>query len=447
MSTKTISPIDFATKFLGRILEKLKLKKPVITPVSATDEVWLMDSTAFFNTATNTWSSEIMAAYFHRDGGQEIADMVAEIAALLKMADNDAAKQTVANRIEPFINAIQAAKTVQVGLDIGEPGTRFSTREAEEKAKKVVTLGPSQDRGISLDEVAFPGGRDVYPDGVAVKSMGLLPSGSLAAQMTTHFASQDGWGIISDVDDTIKVSEVRDRIKLLRHTFVDDQTAVPGMVELYHQLNDLLNPVWFYLSASPYNLYPVIRKFLLDHFPLGQLVLRDMSWMELESFIVSLTVGTEGYKIDRMDRMHRWFPNRKMICIGDSTQKDPEAYAAVYKKYPGWIKKIYIRVVKGVNEREEKDLNSKARFEKAFKGIPKDAWVTFEDPREVSQQLGVLIEEVGQAWEDARNIDRTSGLVGKGLMKRVGTWMPPSEVPKEKKGEKEGKVEITLQKL
>lgn len=55
-----------------------------------------------------------------------------------------------------------------------------------------------------------------------------------------------------------------------------------------------------------------------------------------------------------------------------------------YKKYPGWIKAIYIRVVEGVNLAEEKNLNSNERFEKAFKGIPKENWHLFRDASEVA---------------------------------------------------------------
>jgi phosphatidate phosphatase APP1 len=48
--------------------------------------------------------------------------------------------------------------------------------------------------------------------------------------------------------------------------------------------------------------------------------------MTLSGLLSSLTLGTEKYKIDRIKKIHRWLPRRSMICIGDSTQSDPEAY-------------------------------------------------------------------------------------------------------------------------
>ena len=141
--------------------------------------------------------------------------------------------------------------------------------------------------------------------------------------------------LILDIDDTIKVSEVLNRLALLRHTFIDKQgTPVHGMPELYRSLTQRLsNPTFFYLSASPWQLYPFLHDFVVPNYPFGQIILRDMSYLELSSFVESLTIGTQEYKEDRMDKIHRWFPKKQFVCIGDSTQRDPEAYGTMYSTY------------------------------------------------------------------------------------------------------------------
>ena len=53
-----------------------------------------------------------------------------------------------------------------------------------------------------------------------------------------------------------------------------------------------------------------------------------------------------------------------------------------YRKSKGWVKLILIRRVDdiaaiGIAEKNEPD-----RFEKAFKGIPKNAWHVFDSPEE-----------------------------------------------------------------
>lgn len=100
------------------------------------------------------------------------------------------------------------------------------------------------------------------------------------------------------------------------------------MPELYRHIQTLINDTspWFYLSASPYNLYPFLREFREEHYPHGTIILRDSSWMSIPGLLSNLTLGTEDYKIDRMEKIHSWLPKRKLILIGDSTQSDPESY-------------------------------------------------------------------------------------------------------------------------
>ncbi len=63
----------------------------------------------------------------------------------------------------------------------------------------------------------------------------------------------------------------------------------------------------------------------------------------------------------------------------------------MYRKYPGWIKAIYIRKVTDAPHMTEK--NKAERFEKAFEGIPKDIWMLFEDPRTLEQHASRVARE------------------------------------------------------
>lgn len=185
---------------------------------------------------------------------------------------------------------------------------------------------------------------------------------------------------------------MRDRLSLLRHTFALPPETVAGMPEAYAQVDNLLSrPPWYYLSASPYNLFPLLSAFVASNYPRGQLLLREMSWQELESFIATITIGTQQYKEHELEILMTNFPKRKWVFIGDSTQMDPEAYGAVYRKHPDKIKRIWIRIVKGVDEAKEKDLNSEKRFQKAFKGVPETVWSTFEDAEVLANEVEVMV--------------------------------------------------------
>lgn len=101
------------------------------------------------------------------------------------------------------------------------------------------------------------------------------------------------------------------------------------MPELYALIQRTVSPAapFFYLSASPYNLHKFLSEFRSKFYPHGQIILRDASWMNLAGLLTTLTLGVQEYKVGRMEKINSWLPKRKMICIGDSTQADPESYA------------------------------------------------------------------------------------------------------------------------
>lgn len=52
-----------------------------------------------------------------------------------------------------------------------------------------------------------------------------------------HLLERNGLSVISDVDDTIKISEVLDRIRLVANTFIHAFRAVPGIVIMWFLLS------------------------------------------------------------------------------------------------------------------------------------------------------------------------------------------------------------------
>ena len=140
----------------------------------------------------------------------------------------------------------------------------------------------------------------------------------------TFIAAATGWAIISDIDDTIKITQTTSPTGVLKSTFAEEPQPVAGMPELYAFIRDKLSsPPFFYLSASPYLLYPFLRQFRETYYPHGTIILRDAPWGGLAGLLLSLTQGTQAYKVDRMSKIHTWLPRRKFIFIGVSTIQFP----------------------------------------------------------------------------------------------------------------------------
>jgi len=77
-----------------------------------------------------------------------------------------------------------------------------------------------------------------------------------------YLLSPTGLSVISDIDDTIKVSEVGDREALLRNTFLKPYNPLPGMAEVYAGWATNSGASFQYVTASPWQLYPDLTAFM-----------------------------------------------------------------------------------------------------------------------------------------------------------------------------------------
>jgi phosphatidate phosphatase APP1 len=160
---------------------------------------------------------------------------------------------------------------------------------------------------------------------------------------------EDTIGIISDFDDTVIVSEVGSRPRLLEHSLLENdlqRRPVAGMAAFYRDIlarNPLPQaaPV-FYLTASPRQLQPGIRSFLeRNGFPAGPIVAKK---------ITNETGGDplldqEAYKREHIERILADLPDVRFVLVGDDGERDPETYEAIRGGHPGRIEAIFIRRV------------------------------------------------------------------------------------------------------
>ncbi len=185
----------------------------------------------------------------------------------------------------------------------------------------------------------------------------------------------EGVCVISDLDDTIKITEVRDRRATLRNTFLREFQPVPGMAEFYQTLARSNGASFHYVSASPWQLYPPLDEFIVAHsFPRGTFHLKEFRWRGRSFF--SLFSDPEKYKPTVIEPLLKRFPHRRFILIGDSGERDPEIYATLARKYPRQIERIFIRDV------SDEPAGVK-RYQNTFAGLPRLLWQVFREPGEI----------------------------------------------------------------
>jgi hypothetical protein len=196
-----------------------------------------------------------------------------------------------------------------------------------------------------------------------------------------HFTGQvlllddTGVSVISDIDDTIKVTEVRDRRATLRNTFLREFQPVPGMAEFYQTLARSNGAVLHYVSASPWQLYAPLAAFVHSNgFPAGTFHLKTFRWKD-RSFL-SLFSDPEKHKASVIEPLLKRFPNRRFILIGDSGERDPEIYAALAQKFPRQIERIYVRDVSAGPASAE-------RYAVTFRELSPQIWRVFRHAAEL----------------------------------------------------------------
>ncbi len=153
-------------------------------------------------------------------------------------------------------------------------------------------------------------------------------------------------GIISDVDDTIMITQAPSPIKAAYNVLImnpEHRSPVRGMSSLFSKISKLLpDAPFFYLSTSPWNVEASIRHFIVrEGFPEGPLLLRDLD-PRPKTFIPTGPQHKMEFAAQLMDD----FPHMRFILLGDDGQKDPSTYAKIIEQYPGRVAAVGIRQLK-----------------------------------------------------------------------------------------------------
>ena len=188
----------------------------------------------------------------------------------------------------------------------------------------------------------------------------------------THLETERGVTVISDLDDTVKVTEVHELRALLDNTLFRDFRAVPGMAAKYSEWAAQGAAIHF-VSSSPWQLEPEISAFLQSAaFPPAVLHLKSVRVKD-ETLLELWKPGTQT-KPRQIEPILEHFPGRRFVLVGDSGEQDPEVYAALMKRFPKQIVRIYIR---NVTQARPDDV----RFRALFRDVPAEKWALFTDPR------------------------------------------------------------------
>jgi phosphatidate phosphatase APP1 len=191
----------------------------------------------------------------------------------------------------------------------------------------------------------------------------------------------NGISVISDIDDTVKVSHVTNRKRLMKKTFYSDFEVVSGMSDLYDTLvkNDI---TIHFVSSSPWHLYGPLEDFLLRNgFPPHAISLKTIRIKD--SSILNLFKDGDVTKPQQIEPILKRFKNRRFILIGDSGEKDPEVYTTMLEKNPEQIAAIFIRNVTNATMKDK-------RFQIIVNKVGLHKFILFDNSQEIIEKLKIM---------------------------------------------------------
>lgn len=145
--------------------------------------------------------------------------------------------------------------------------------------------------------------------------------------------------VLSDLDDTLAVSNVQSLRGVARSSLLGDertQPAVDGMPAFFRCLAEAGDPPpgFAIVSGSPIEYAARVEAFLAARsFPFAAVLLRHLG------------PGTaKGYKEPVLRALLSRFPHR-VVLVGDSGERDPEVYAKIRGEFPDRVAAIFIHDV------------------------------------------------------------------------------------------------------
>jgi len=181
----------------------------------------------------------------------------------------------------------------------------------------------------------------------------VLAGETLCAEEEIQYINpESGISLISDIDDTIKISGIGAGLReMFRNVFTREMSTmpVPGVADWFNSLAaSPLRTQVHYLSNSPWQLFPFLKELIVDHMklPKGTWHLKKYS-----GFVQGIFEPVTERKKESLEGLIRDFPGRKWILVGDGGEGDLEVYTEVVKKWPGKVIAVYIRDVSGIGEK------------------------------------------------------------------------------------------------
>lgn len=137
--------------------------------------------------------------------------------------------------------------------------------------------------------------------------------------------------VISDIDDTVRISHVTFKPALLQGTFFEPFRPTPGVAQLYSRWQQHSPGLALhFISSSPLPLYKPLRDELMARHPFP-LATYHLKWFRIRegATIELLSKSPLLTKRRQIAPLLASYPHRRFALVGDSGERDPEVYTSL----------------------------------------------------------------------------------------------------------------------
>jgi len=243
---------------------------------------------------------------------------------------------------------------------------------AENGTSQTLTVGPTSPEGDFDSPMIIPDPQSHLQSGNGTKGiqrMSMHVTGTDTGNATAYLVPTNGFTIISDIDDILRVTQIYEPKEGLLNSFARPYTPWMNMPEIYANWSKALPDLHFhYLTTTPEQVTRNYMQFIYATYPLGSFDTRPLNFSD-----VSATLSIRKFLLDRI---FQTYPERKFVLIADTSNSDVMSdYPAMATDFPGQVQCILLRNTSATDSGDKFPYDTSG-----FKGLNQSMYMFFTVP-------------------------------------------------------------------
>lgn len=208
---------------------------------------------------------------------------------------------------------------------------------------------------------------------VSPQRLNVYAQGTDTGNATSYLVSDQGFTIISDIDDILRVTKIYEPAQGILNTFARPFTPWMNMPDIYaNWSNSIPNMHFHYLTTTPEQVTRNYMNFVYSTYPGGSFDTRPLNFSD-----VSATLSIRKFLLVKM---FQTFPTRKFILVADTSNSDVmRDYPAMATEFPGQVQCIFLRNTSSTDSGDKFPYNTEG-----FKGLNQQSYMFFKVPDDLT---------------------------------------------------------------